>query len=160
MIKPCVNCHPDLKETCERLAALRKSIKGLGLKAITISCQIIKDYFPPGTRVVAKIYNAYNSEISGTISRYQQRTKKFIVFLDETPVNPIRYLIGDEPESEQEGHGIVKIKAKNLIKLDEPITNICSECGCPEGFENTEKWSCWKCDGEEPPVEFGIGVYI
>jgi hypothetical protein len=149
MIKPCMNCHPDLKNECSRLAELRIKTKGLGLKSMTISCKAFIDYFPPGQRVIAKIYGS-DENISGTVSKYHRYSGKFLIFLDEIPY--VREYFEGIGYRNIEGHHIVKIKHRNLTKLDDPLVPVCSECNLPEGFENTDKWHCWKCNGEEPPV--------
>ena len=137
---PCLHCPKHT--ACEQKAALMAQFKGAGLTTASHRCREPYDMFPPGSRVQATFriqgdYDHYEEgcheseeDIAGTVMH--RRGRKLVLWLDEAP--------GE--------HHIVKLYPDRLTKID-GFVPVCSECGCPEGEVNDEKWYCWKCNGFE-----------
>lgn len=151
MIKPCTNCHPDLKKNCERLISIRQKIKGLGLKFITISCKTLQEHFRPGRRVEARIYNSDIDRINGTIIGYKVGSGKIVVWLDEIPGQ--RMAVADYHDQYVEGREIVKIWPRNLTILDEPDIELCTVCNRPKDQKNLPHFDCSLCERGITPEE-------
>jgi hypothetical protein len=71
-----------------------------------------------------------------------------------TPISQTTWARLSQPEKRRIVLSDAQDREKETLK---GIVPICSECGRPDGKENSEEWSCWKCEGKPPPedcVEF------
>ncbi len=153
----CTGCTVD-KDACERRAAIRKAVAGLGGSFVKFSCPEREPAFSTGQRVSVwlPIYDenagmyetseTYESQFPGTIVKEAKSLGRYVVRLD-IGENGDGYKVPGDLKTDT---GFVKVAEKFISLTGEPDRAVCPTCG-EVGGEHSDGWFCQVEHGHSLP---------
>ena len=124
---PCIGCTE--RNDCDIKRSVVAAMRGQSVTLARIKCALpFTKFFPPGTRVTAMVWDHswdrdHDGELRGrhvpstVIGPATKKRGKLLLHLD-TPI-----WFGDESE-----HEFVAAWPKEVVKLDEPLAELCDSC--------------------------------
>lgn len=155
---PCFNCAAD-KATCERRAAMRKAIKGLGITSAKFNCPDRQAKFRRGQRVEFDwryydnesgeygIPEGYTATFVGTIMREKPGNRRFSIRVDQDhedyDLKPSGLLSNPE---------FTSVRPDDIRALDEPDRPMCSLCSAYKDADDCKRL-CFAQEYQSNPIE-------